>query len=71
MEHPSDIARLLQDDAFDGGRLMPAVASGSFEESDALARIDDARNDELARLAETPEARAKKRAAHWRRLPGS
>ena len=70
MEHPADLAKLLQTDAYDFGRSMPAVAPGSLEESEALAEIDNARYEETAQLAETPEARAKRRAAYWRTRRG-
>lgn len=66
MEHPSDIANLLASEAYDADRAMPVIAPGTFEESDALDRIDNARAEELAQLGEDFAARQKRRAAYWR-----
>lgn len=66
MENPADLARLLQTDAYDFGRAMPAIAPGSFEEANALAEIDNARDEETAQLGDTFEARQRRSRAAWK-----
>lgn len=56
--HASDQARLLR-------AARPAFEPGSLEEAEALAKIDEARADEQAALAQTPEQRRLRARRHW------
>ena len=65
--HPSERAHLARAEAWDRETLEPVIAPGSVEEADALARIDQARAEERARLQDTPEARARRLSQWWGR----
>jgi len=56
--HASDQARLLRS-------ARPTLEPGSLEEAEALALIDQARADEEAALAQTPEQRRRRARKHW------
>lgn len=56
-EHPSALSRLVRTD------LTHTCEPGSQEEADAVARIDNARDEELSRREETFEERGRR----WRR----
>jgi len=62
-----ELPRLKQDAAWNPELLQPRVAPGSAEEEDALAQIDAMRHEDDRRQADTPQSRAKRLRAHWRR----
>jgi len=57
----------LRDEAWNFQKAEPKVVPGSAEEELALLRIDAARAQEEREQADTPEARARRHARHWRR----
>jgi hypothetical protein len=62
-----EYASLVRCTHWDTERGSPTVVPGSFEEEEALRRIDEARDEELAAIADTAEDRAKRLQRYWRR----
>jgi hypothetical protein len=65
--HPSEIARLEAEISFDPERLAPVVAPGSTAEAEALARIDQARDEEMGARLDSFERRQARATRYWRR----
>ena len=65
--HSSEAATLERAAHLDPERAIPRVPPGSTAEAHALARIDQARDDELAARGETMQRRAAAATRYWRR----
>lgn len=63
--HPSEVARIAREDAWDRGVAQARVVPGSHAEERALALIDDARADELAERGDSLTARRKRQERWW------
>lgn len=63
--HPSELARVQRELSYDPTKLQPVVPPGSLTEDEALAAIDYAREVEVAKLGDTPQARAQRARRAW------
>lgn len=58
--HPAERAMIEREMVWSKQQATPSVAPGSSEEERALEMIEEARDNDLARLEETPEIRRRR-----------
>lgn len=63
--HASQLAQAMREGTWDKSAQRPAVAPNSTTESEALARIDAAREEEIARNEDTYESRERRARRYW------
>ena len=61
-----ELPRLISEIHWDFDLLQPKIAPGSYEEEQALAAIDAARDTEERQQRDEPDARRRRLARYWR-----
>lgn len=63
--HPSEIAALQREQNWNPDLMAPRVEPGSYEEQQALERIDMARDNEMAQRGDSFAQRRRRARKYW------